>query len=97
MTVHLPEELERGIQAQVESGAFASKDDAIAEAVRQFLRNGPPPVGSGIAEEALLRQMLELGLITQLPDKEKDFDDPDDQLIDIEGEPMSQTIIRERG
>jgi len=34
--------------------------------------------------------------MTQLPDKAADFDDPDDQLIDIQGEPLSETIIRER-
>jgi len=39
---------------------------------------------------------VEIGLMTQLPDKAADFDDPDDQLIDIKGEPLSETVIRER-
>ena len=49
-----------------------------------------------ITEEEFLKHLAEIGLMTQLPDKAADFDDPDDQLIDIKGEPLSETIIRER-
>jgi len=49
-----------------------------------------------ITEEEFLKHLVEIGLMTQLPDKAADFDDPDDQLIDIQGEPLSETIIRER-
>ena len=42
------------------------------------------------------RNMLEIGLMSQFPDTDADFDDPDDQLIDIEGKPLSETVIRER-
>ncbi len=41
-------------------------------------------------------QMLASGLMTQLPDTAADFDDPDDVPITIKGEPLSETIIRER-
>jgi putative addiction module CopG family antidote len=34
MTIHLPEDLERFVQAKVQSGRFASEEAAIAEAVR---------------------------------------------------------------
>ena len=40
--------------------------------------------------------MLASGLMTQLPDRAADFDDPDDVPITIKGEPLSETIIRER-
>jgi Arc/MetJ-type ribon-helix-helix transcriptional regulator len=48
MTIQLPEDLEQGIRATVSSGAFATEDEAVAEAVRQFLgRNHPrPPVAT---------------------------------------------------
>ncbi len=37
------------------------------------------------------------GLITLLPDPSLDIDDdPDDQPVPIKGEPLSETIIRER-
>jgi Arc/MetJ-type ribon-helix-helix transcriptional regulator len=96
MTIQLPEDLECGIRATVLSGAFASEDEAIAEAVRQFLRKQLPLRKTPMTEQDLQRQMLEIGLLTQLPDTSADFDDPDDQLVDIEGEPLSETVIRER-
>jgi antitoxin ParD1/3/4 len=34
MTFHLPEDLERFVQTKVQSGRFASQDEAITEAVR---------------------------------------------------------------
>jgi hypothetical protein len=40
--------------------------------------------------------MYEVGQITRLPDRGADFDDDDDEPIEIEGEPLSETIIRER-
>jgi hypothetical protein len=48
--------------------------------------------------EELHQEMLASGLITQLPNPAEDIDDddPDDQPIVIEGEPLSETIIRER-
>jgi Arc/MetJ-type ribon-helix-helix transcriptional regulator len=38
MTIHLPDDLERFIRAEVHNGHFASEEDALAEAVR-LLRN----------------------------------------------------------
>src|SRR5438094_510142 len=38
MTIKLPEDLERFIRAEVQSGHFASEEDAIAEAVRLLKR-----------------------------------------------------------
>jgi len=42
--------------------------------------------------------MMARGLITRLPDPSLDIDDddPDDQPVPIDGEPLSATIIRER-
>lgn len=44
------------------------------------------------------RQLLAEGRLASLPDPALDIDDddPDDQPIAIEGEPLSETIIRER-
>jgi Arc/MetJ-type ribon-helix-helix transcriptional regulator len=48
--------------------------------------------------EEIHRQMLASGLLTSLPDPALDIDDddPDDQPVPIKGEPLSETIIRER-
>ena len=38
MIIHLPEDLERFIQAQVQGGQFASVEEAVAEAIRRVRR-----------------------------------------------------------
>ncbi len=60
-------------------------------------RAGTPSRRKKPLSEAELRQhMLDIGLMTQFPDTAADFDDPDDQPIAIKGEPLSETILRER-
>ncbi len=52
MTIHLPEDLERSIRAEVQGGHFASVDDVIAEAVRAYLSaRVHGPASSGPAAE----------------------------------------------
>jgi hypothetical protein len=48
--------------------------------------------------EDLHRQMMARGLIRRLPDPSLDIDDdgPEDQPVPIEGEPLSETILRAR-
>jgi Arc/MetJ-type ribon-helix-helix transcriptional regulator len=43
MTINLPIDVERSIEAAVHNGRFASVDDAIAEAWRLFLRHPLQP------------------------------------------------------
>jgi Arc/MetJ-type ribon-helix-helix transcriptional regulator len=64
---------------------------------------GTKPAGPGPAQrkEPLTREefdshLLAIGLLSRLPDTAADFDDPDDEPIEIKGEPLSETIIRER-
>ena len=58
----------------------------------------PPQPEKPMTKEAFHRHLMEIGLISQLPDPAEDIDDddPDDEPIVIEGEPLSETIIRER-
>ena len=42
------------------------------------------------------RHLIEIGLMSQLPDTAADYDDPDDVPVKIKGEPLSDTVIRER-
>jgi putative addiction module CopG family antidote len=99
MTIHLPHDLEMFIREQVTSGLFASFDEAIAEAVRrlrqQHLASSP---GKVLTPEDVDRQLLARGLLSRLPDPSQDVDDEDqdDLPVPVEGEPVSETIIRER-
>ena len=94
MQIHLPNELKSSLQALVHGGRYASVHEAMADAARLLLRQ--QPVKNPMTEQELLRHMLETGLMSQLPDTAADFDDPDDQPIAIQGEPLSETVIRER-
>lgn len=97
MTINLPEKLERSIRKAVHEGQFATVDDAIAEAwqllvgQRQQEQSGKP-----MTPDELHQQMLADGLLSELPNSAEDIEDEDEAPITIEGEPLSETIIRER-
>jgi Arc/MetJ-type ribon-helix-helix transcriptional regulator len=55
-----------------------------------------PQKSEPLTLSAFHRKLLAEGRISRLPDTAADFDDPDDQPITVEGEPLSETIIRER-
>jgi Arc/MetJ-type ribon-helix-helix transcriptional regulator len=96
MTLHLPEDIERSIVAAVQSGRFPSVDDAVTAAWLAFDDPSKPTnAPRAITPDDLHRQMLADGLLTRLPNATEDIDD-DDEPIAIEGEPLSETIIRER-
>jgi hypothetical protein len=66
-------------------------------------RKAKPPKAAAAKKKPLTRdefnrRLMAAGLITRLPDPALDIDDddPEDQPIAIEGEPLSETIIRER-
>ena len=111
MTIHLSKELEQFIHDAVSMGLYVREDDVIRDAVTRLKqampdaaappakRAKPKPAGKAIKNpltiEELHQQMAARGLIT-LPDTAADFDDPDDEPIAIKGEPLSETVIRER-
>jgi len=106
MTIHLPNDVERDILAEVHSGHFASVDDALAEAWRSFRQHrqsqapatGQPDLTpEEMADQELQRRLLAAGVISEikppprfLPTHERFSPVP------ITGEPISETIIRER-
>ncbi len=111
MTIQLPDDLERFVQDVVRVGRYAREDDVVRDALDRLRHdlpentvvinqpeNRPQSTDAlrSLAEANLQQHMLKIGLLSQLPDTEADFDDPTDELITIEGEPVSETIIRER-
>jgi hypothetical protein len=63
---------------------------------RRNKRAKPAKQKKPLTKEEFHRHFVEIGLMSQLPHTDADFEDPDDQLIDIKGEPLSATVIRER-
>ncbi len=112
MPVQLSKEQEQFVHDAVLAGRYASEEDVIRDALSRLEQELPretemAPQNANAAtkssEERLLvdalnQRLLAAGLITQLPDPAEDIDDddPDDQPIEIVGEPLSETIIRER-
>jgi Arc/MetJ-type ribon-helix-helix transcriptional regulator len=97
MTIHLPEDLESSIQAAVHSGRYASVDDAITQAVRLLLRLPNAPARKPLTEQELEQKLVESGFLASVPPPRDpatpawNFDP-----VKIEGEPISETVIRER-
>jgi hypothetical protein len=73
--------------ARAASGKKAQRPKAVPQ-----LRKSPLTIAQ------IHEQMLASGLISQLPDPAQDIDDddPDDLPVAIKGEPLSETIIRDR-
>ena len=99
MTIHLPEELERYVESQVRCGRFTSAEEAIAEAVRRLRLAEPenestPP--RPMTEDEFQRHLLASGLMTSLPTPADPGSRPSFPPVAIEGEPLSETILRER-
>jgi Arc/MetJ-type ribon-helix-helix transcriptional regulator len=97
MTIHLPEDLESSIQAAVHSGRYVSVDDAITQAVRLLLRLPNAPARKPLTEQELEQKLVESGFLASVPPPRDpatpawNFDP-----VKIEGEPISETVIRER-
>ncbi len=111
MSVHLSKEHEQFVHDAVQTGHYATEDDVVNDALarlkqampedvvkphRRTNRAKPAKQKKPLTKEEFHRQLVEIGLMSQLPDTDADYDDPDDQLIDIKGEPLSETVIRER-
>ena len=58
----------------------------------------PSPKKKPLTRDEFNRRLLAEGRLASLPDPALDIDDddPDDQPIAIKGEPLSETILRER-
>jgi Arc/MetJ-type ribon-helix-helix transcriptional regulator len=111
MIIHLSKDLEQFVHHAVQAGHYASESEMVNAALarlketmpgdaatpdRRAKRTRPAKQKKPLTKEEFHRHLVEIGLMSQLPDTDADYDDRDDQLIDIEGEPLSETVIRER-
>ncbi len=96
MNLHISADAERIINSKLKSGHFASESEVVEEALRLLDRQGRSPSARPLSEEEFQRHLVDLGLMSALPDTAADVDDPDDEPIALEGEPLSETVIRER-
>ncbi len=97
MTVHLPQDLENSIRDAIHDGRYASVDDAITQAVRLLLHPQSPPARKPLTVQELEQKLLESGFLGNVPPPR----DPGAtawsfEPVEIDGEPLSETVIRER-
>ncbi len=90
----------RQLRQQLDRQLAPPKNPAPPAAARKAKRGTatPRPAKKPLTIDEIHQEMMARGLIIRLPDPalDADDDDPDDQPIAIEGEPLSETILRER-
>jgi putative addiction module CopG family antidote len=97
VTIHLPADLERFVHEQVLAGHYRSGDEVIRDALEQLRRHTPAPAAGPRMTEAEFKQhLLRSGRILSLPTPADPGSRPDCPQIALQGEPLSETIIRER-
>jgi putative addiction module CopG family antidote len=111
MTIHLSKDLEQFVHDAVRAGHYAREDDVIRDALNRLKQAMPKDTAmpdqkrkrakatshkKPLTRDEFDQHLLAIGLLSQLPDTAADFDDPDDEPIEIKGEPLSETVIRER-
>lgn len=98
LAVHLPDDLERYLQGEIQGGRFASADQAIAEALRLLRQRdqGEQSPRAPSSPDEVNRQLLDAGLISRIPSRPDPATYEEFSPIVVEGEPVSETIIRER-
>jgi hypothetical protein len=79
-------------------GGQTKKQPARTSRTRKRAKAAPQKPKRPLTEAEFNQHLLNIGLVTSLPDPALDIDDddPDDVPVVIKGEPLSETIIRER-
>jgi putative addiction module CopG family antidote len=111
MTIHLSKDLERFVHDAVRAGRYASEDDVVNDALARLRQampddiampdqptksNASPQHEKSLTKEEFQRHLIEIGLMTSVPTPADPTSRPIFQPVTIEGEPLSETIIRER-
>jgi Arc/MetJ-type ribon-helix-helix transcriptional regulator len=103
MTIQLPEDLQRYVHDQVRTGRFMSEDDVILDALKRHRQAQQPPPAAPAnrrdepSSQELQRRLFDAGLLSEI---KPPITDPtpyqNRQAVPIQGEPLSETVIRER-
>jgi putative addiction module CopG family antidote len=106
MTIHLPEHLERYVRDQVQAGLYTTEDDVIRDALERHRQAEPQPAKATsqadltpeqAASQELQRRLLAAGIISEIKPPITDLTPYRDRsAVPVQGEPISEAIIRER-
>jgi Arc/MetJ-type ribon-helix-helix transcriptional regulator len=109
MTIHLPEHLQQFVHDQVHAGLYSTEEDVISDALEHF-RKRTQPIGNSKGSPGAIRsaanepshqdvqrRLFEAGLVSEIKPPITDLTPYQNrQAISIQGEPLSETVIRER-
>ena len=105
MTIHLPEHLERYVHDQVQAGLYLTEDDVIRDALERHLQSEPAKAVTSqaeltpeqVASQELQRRLLAAGIISEIKPPITDLTPYRNRsAVPVQGEPISEAIIRER-
>jgi Arc/MetJ-type ribon-helix-helix transcriptional regulator len=106
MTIHLPEHLERYVHDQVQAGRYLTEQDVICDALERHRQAEPMPANAPgqpdltpeeVADQELQRRLLAAGIISEIKPPITDLTPYQNRrAVPIQGEPISETAIRER-
>ena len=106
MTIQLPDHLERYVHDQVQAGRYLTEDDVVRDALEWHRQAEPLPAKTtgqpaltpeDIADQELQRRLLDAGVISELKPPITDLTPyRNRRAVPIQGEPISETAIRER-
>ncbi len=107
MTVQLAKDLEQFVHDAVRAGLYASEDDVIRDALLRLKQSMPEMTGpshdsAGLTEaemagQELQRRLFEAGLVNEIKPPIRDLTPYQNRrAVLILGEPLSETVIRER-
>jgi hypothetical protein len=94
----LPLDQLRQLRQQLDKQLARPRKPAPPASAKSAKRAKPAQTKKLLTEAEFQQHLLSIGLISSLPDPALDIDDDDpaDQPVPIKGEPLSETIIRER-
>ena len=101
MTIHLPEHLESYVHDQVQAGRYLTEDEVIRDALERHQQTQQPPAAVNRQEkqssQELQRRLLGAGIISEIKPPITDLTPyRNRRAVPVQGEPISETAIRER-
>jgi putative addiction module CopG family antidote len=102
MTIHLPEHLKRYVHDQVQAGLYRTEDEVIRDALERHRQAQQRPAAQVTTREEpgsqeFQRRLLEAGIISEVKPPITDLTPYQNrEAVPVQGEPLSEAIIRER-
>lgn len=102
MTIHLPEHLERYVHDQVQAGLYLTEDDVVCDALERHRQAQQRLAAQATIQEEpgnqeFQRRLLEAGIISEIKPPITDLAPYQNrQAVTVQGEPLSEAVIRER-